>query len=87
MNAYRRTERKTRFWGIANQYSRPQSIAFNTPEMVSYAAYRHEHGKAHGNRSKSAAGEVFGCIPHGARAYHGIDLREIRKYKKKGVRR
>jgi hypothetical protein len=30
---------------------------------------------------------IFGCIPHGARAYQGIDLREIRKYKKKGTRR
>jgi len=24
---------------------------------------------SYGNRGKSAAGEVFGCIPHGARAY------------------
>ncbi len=30
---------------------------------------------------------IFGCIPHARGAYQGIDLREIGKYKKKGVRR
>ena len=29
-----------------------------------YAIYKHEWKAAHGNRGKSAAGEVFGCIPH-----------------------
>ena len=38
------------------------------PNMVQYA-HKHEQCKAHGNRGESAAGEVFGCIPHGARAY------------------
>ncbi len=35
--------------------------------------YRHEWKAAHGNRGKCAAGEVFGCIPHGARAYRESD--------------
>ena len=30
-------------------------------------------GKAHGNRGERAASEVFGCIPHGARAYRESD--------------
>ena len=38
------------------------------PNMVKYA-HKHEQGKAHGNRGERAASEVFGCIPHGARAY------------------
>ena len=29
--------------------------------------------KAHGNRDERAAGEVFGCIPHGARAFRESD--------------
>ena len=31
--------------------------------------------KAHGNRDERAASEVFGCIPHGARAF----LNEVEK--------
>ena len=31
------------------------------------------NGKAHGERGESAASEVFGCIPHGARAYYDLN--------------
>ena len=33
-NTYRRTERKNTVLRSANQYSRPQPITLNTPEMV-----------------------------------------------------
>ena len=37
---------------------------------------KHEWKSAHGNRGKCAAGEVFGCIPHGCARAAGVGLPE-----------
>ena len=44
--------------------------------MVEYAADRHEWKAAQGTRGKCAAGEVFGCIPHGCARAAGVGLPE-----------
>ena len=57
--------------------------------MVEYAADRHERQKALGARGKSAASEVFGCIPHDApeKLCFGGKLHEVRPKGPQGAAR
>ena len=80
MNAYRRAERENADFRSANQYSRPQPITLKHPinnkqhinmsgNLPMGSAYpprplaEPRSGRYAG--CKRAAGEVFGCIPHG----------------------
>ena len=76
-NTYRRTQRKNTILRSANQYSQPQrrlecngsaAVMRRTPQIWYNMQHRHGPETAH-VVADTRQGEVFGCIPHGARAY------------------